>query len=117
MLNGLRRWVDPRVPKVRIAELTAYLRDRGWTERPAPRPQQLAFDKPAGSDEGFVYLPASEQSADYPQRVLEVITELAEIEDRYALDVLNDILTSQRPTGPNGASKDLAVPPGAVSNL
>jgi hypothetical protein len=107
MLNELRRWVDPRVKGVRVTDVRAYLQRRGWTARSAPRPQQLAFEQPAGSpdERAVIYLPSSEQFVDYPQRVLEVITELAEIEDRYAVDVLNDILAGQPHADPNGAAK------------
>jgi hypothetical protein len=110
MLNGLRRWVDPRVQIVRVADVQSYLRRRGWAQRAAPRPQQLAFEEPAGSPDGqaIVYLPASEHFADYPQRILEVITELAEIEDRYAVDVLNDILKQPGHGEPNGAAQAAA---------
>jgi hypothetical protein len=107
MLNELRRWVDPRVKRVRVADVQAYLQRRGWTPRPAPRPQQLAFEQAVGNpdERAAIYLPSSEQFADYPQRVLEVITELAEIEDRYAVDVLDDILAGQARAEPNGAAR------------
>jgi hypothetical protein len=103
MLNDLRRWVDPRVWSVRVGDVRAYLQRKGWTACPAPRPQQVAFEEPAGSPDGPVrlYLPESEQFSDYPQRILEVVTALAEIEGRYAVEVLNDIL--QTSAEPNGA--------------
>ncbi len=105
MLNDLRRWVDPRVWSVRVADLRAYLQRKGWTACPAPRPQQLAFEEPAGNPDGSarLYVPESEQSSDFPQRMLEVVTSLAEIEDRYAVEVLDDILQSQTSGDPNGA--------------
>jgi hypothetical protein len=110
MLNGLRRWVDPRVMRVRVADVRAYLQHRGWAERPGPRPQQLVFEEPAGNPNGpaIVSLPSSEQFADYPQRILEVVTELAEMEDRYAVDVLDDILKQPGQGEPNRATKEQA---------
>ncbi len=108
MLNELRRWVDPRLKSVKVAEVQAYLLGRGWITRPAPRPSQLAFEEPAGSRDGpaLLYTPSSEQFSDYPQRILEVVTELAEIEDRYAVDVLNDILRASHRDSPNGAAEE-----------
>ena len=105
MLNDLRRWVDPRVWSVRVGDLRAYLERKGWTACPAPRPQQLAFEGPAGNPDGsaHLYVPESEQFSDYPQRILEVVTALAEIEGRYAVEVLDDILQSRASAGPNGA--------------
>jgi hypothetical protein len=107
MLDGLRRLVDPRIQSVWVADVRAYLQRRGWVQRLAPRLQQLAFEEPAGIPDGqaIVYLPSSEQFADYPQRVLEVITELADIEDRYSIDVLNDILGGPTGAGSNATAK------------
>jgi hypothetical protein len=39
-------------------------------------------------------VPAAEQGSDYVQRVIEVVTNLAVIEDRYAVEVLNDIIAA-----------------------
>lgn len=105
MLNDLRRWVDPRVRSVRVQDVRAYLQRKGWTACPAPRPRQLAFEEPAGNPDGpgRLYVPESEQFSDYPQRILEVVTALAEIEGRYAVEVLNDILQSPASAEPNGA--------------
>jgi hypothetical protein len=105
MLNDLRRWVDPRVWSVRVGDLRAYLERKGWTACPAPRPQQLAFEEPAGNPDGpaRLYVPESEQFSDYPQRILEAVTALAEIEGRYAVEVLDDILQSRAAAEPNGA--------------
>jgi hypothetical protein len=118
MLNELSRWVDPRVKTLRVAEVQAYLRQHGWSHRPGSRPQQLVFEKPAAAsgEAAVVAVPASEQFPDYPQRILEVVTELAEIEDRYAVDVLNDILRAQTPPEPNGAARDASSATGARAN-
>lgn len=112
MLNSLRRWVDPRVATVRVADVQAYLQQRGWKLRPAPRPRQLAFEAPTDSALGpaILYVPASEQSADYSQRILEVVTGLAEIEGRYAVDVLNDILHQPGGASPLRATRETAAP-------
>jgi hypothetical protein len=108
MRNELRRWVDPRVTSVRVADVKSYLLRRHWAPLPAPRPYQLAFQEPQGGADGpaVLYVPSSEQFSDYPQRILEVVTELAEIEDRYAVDVLNDILRQASDGKPDGVSQD-----------
>ena len=99
-----------------MADVQAYLRGRSRVPRPASRPQQLAFEGPPGTPEGpaVLYLPSSEQFADYPQRILEVITELAEIEDRYAVDVLNEILREPGQDQPNGAAREAVTTSGAA---
>jgi hypothetical protein len=40
----------------------------------------------------LVRVPLLEQARDYPQRVIELITGLAHVEDWYAVEILNDIL-------------------------
>jgi hypothetical protein len=104
MRNDLRRWVDPRVWSIRVRDVRAYLERKGWTACPAPRPQQLGFEEPTGNADGpaRLYVPESEQFSDYPQRILEVVTALAEIEGRYAVEVVNDILPSPASADPNG---------------
>lgn len=93
-MNNMDRWVDPRVQLVQVADLCAYLRSRGWTLKPFPRPQVLMFEEPLGHEgEPIVQaVPASEKFRGYRDEVVGVITNLAAIEDRYAVDVLNDIL-------------------------
>jgi hypothetical protein len=87
------RWVDPRVQRVRVADLQAYLLGRGWTLRPNPNPNLLRFEEPPGTAEPlFQMVPASERFADYRQRVAELITTLSEMEDRHPVTILDDIL-------------------------
>lgn len=106
MLNELRRWVDPRLWTVRVRDVRSYLERKGWNPCAATRPHQLAFEEPGTHPDGpaRLYLPDSEQFSDYPQRLLEVVTAIAELEDRYAVDVLNDILCRPGSNEPNGVS-------------
>jgi hypothetical protein len=88
------RWVDPRIEAVRLADLRAYLAARGWSLVPSPNPDLLRFQAPC---EGagpcfFQVLPASEEFADFRQRVAELVTTLSEIEERHPVAVLDDIL-------------------------
>lgn len=108
MLNPLHRWVDPRIGSVRPDEIRAYLLLRGWTQVVPKRPAQFAFREPLGSPDDPLVLtvPALEHLADYSQRILEAVTHLAEFEDRYAVDVLNDILNAVTPHSHNGNGTD-----------
>jgi hypothetical protein len=87
------RWVDPRIERVRVADLQAYFLGHGWTLRSNPNPNLLRFEEPTGNGEPFFQMvPASERLADYRQRVAELITTLSEIEDRHPVTILDDIL-------------------------
>lgn len=107
--NRLAPWIDPRVLSVRVADLESYLLRNGWKPRPSPRPQMLWFEEP--TDDGgkpiIQAVPSAERGSDYPQRVIEVITNLALLEDRYAVEVLNDVLQPSPPAdnGPDGSGK------------
>jgi hypothetical protein len=106
-MNNMDKWVDPRVNLVKAASLHAYLRARGWTPRPSPRPQVLLFEEPPGHAGKPVLqtVPAHERVSAYAEAVVRVITNLAAVEDRYAVDVLNDILrqASAETTGADGS--------------
>jgi hypothetical protein len=87
------RWVDPRVQRVRVADLQAYLLGRGWALRPNPNPNLLRFEEPQETNDPlFQMVPSSERFADYRQRVAELIATLSEIEDRHPVTILDDIL-------------------------
>lgn len=59
-------------------------------------------------------MPSAERGSDYTQRIIEVITNLALLEDRYAGEVLSDILqqtSSEQPPisrGQDGTSNSVA---------
>jgi hypothetical protein len=91
-------WIDPRVVRVRAESARAYLLGRSWRPLPEGQENLLAFEAPgSGEDKPVVVVPLREQARDYPQRVIEMITDLAVAEDRYAVDVLDDVL-KQAPT-------------------
>src|SRR5262249_14361236 len=104
----LYRWVDPRVNEVRVADMRAYLQRHGWRQHPCPRPELLVVQGPI-ADNGKEYLiqtlPSSERSASYRQSLIELITNLAVIEDRLAVEVLNDILQADAAPPRNGAPR------------
>lgn len=93
-MSGVERWIDPRVGQVKPADAVRYLLARGWKRQPFPRPGVLLFEGPR-DDLGepiIQMLPASEESADYRDSLIRIITALAIIEDRLAPAVLDDIL-------------------------
>jgi hypothetical protein len=116
-------WIDPRILQVRPADAEDYLRRHGWKPLgPAPaNPDLMLFDGPgAGDDNPLLPVPVhTDQGADI-QRMIEVITELALFEGRYAGDVLTDILqqkpdsSSARPNGV-GQVEDASTASGRVS--
>lgn len=89
-----RRWIDPRLRQVRVANIVAYLRSKGWKSVPPDSPHDLVFQEPILAPDGPLYqwVPVTEQRRDYLARIYELLAALGEIEDRYAGDVLADIL-------------------------
>jgi hypothetical protein len=90
-MNNMDRWVDQRVRLVKAAHLQAYLIARGWKPKPSPRLQVLLFQEPSGHDGEPILqtVPAHDGVSD---AIVRAITNLAAVEDRSAVDVLNDIL-------------------------
>ncbi len=111
------RWVDPRVQSVRVSDLGAYFRHKGWTLKPNPNPNLLRFEESTARKGRSFYqlIPASDQSDDYRQRVSELITTLSELEDRHPIEVLNEILRcgseSERGNGAENREEAEAVRP------
>jgi hypothetical protein len=112
-----RRWVDPRLYSVRAADLQAYLLHKGWKPVPPDRPGVQVFQEPAVSADGpfYQFVPLDETWEGYPAQVYELVAALAMIEDRYAGDVLTDILQHSNAgatsaNGPGGPAKAEAAP-------
>jgi hypothetical protein len=91
-----RRWVDPRYRSLRQAEVIAYLLQRGWKPLPEDRRGLLAFQEPTGELVNgkplCQFVPDSEDYDIYPRLMFELITGVAEFEDRQASEVIDDIL-------------------------
>jgi hypothetical protein len=102
-----RRWIDPRYRTLRLADVKAYLRERGWQELPSDREHFLIFAEPSGEMVDGTplcqFVPASEAYADYAARLFELLTGVAEVEDRLAVEVIDDILRLANRREPNGA--------------
>ena len=102
------RWVDPRIRLVRLADLKAYFLRKGWTLKPNPNPNLLRFEeKKQGKRRPiFQMIPASDQSDDFRQRVMELLTTLSELEGRHPVEVLNEVLQAgERSPGQNTEAK------------
>jgi len=100
-MNDMGRWVDSRLQSVRVADVQSYLLRTGWRIQPYPRQELLVFEGPlADNGEPITQvLPSSEDLADFQQRLLELITALAVIEDRSAVQILNDVLPQEQLDG------------------
>jgi hypothetical protein len=114
-MSNMDRWVDPRIRLVKAANLHAYLKARGWKSKPSPRPQVLLFEEPAGHDgePGLQTVPAHDGVSDCADAMARVVTNLAAVEDRSAMEVLNDILrqAAAEPVSGNGPDFVPARPP------
>ena len=89
-----RSWIDPRIAQVRVAGAKAYLLDHGWRPKPFPRPEVLVFEKPMAHEGRLItlLLPAGEYLVDYQQAMVDLIGSLGAIENRYAVEILNEML-------------------------
>lgn len=89
-----RSWIDPRVAQVSAEQMRAYMLDHGWKLQPYPRPELLVFGGQV-DDHGLPIiqvLPSSERMSDFRIRVEELLGSLGALEDRYAGDILSDVL-------------------------
>lgn len=91
-----RRWIDPRHGALPLADVVAYLHHRGWKSLPPDRPGILAFQGPTGEMVNgkpiCQFAPDSEEYDNYAILMFELITGLAEYEDRQASEVIDDIM-------------------------
>jgi hypothetical protein len=101
-------WVDPRIKQVTGASIRSYMEQHGWTLQPFPGPELLVFGGQVDDDGEPIELvvPPDDTYIDYPLRVEQLISALSVLEDRYAVEVLNDILQagSSTPAPANGAA-------------
>jgi len=87
-------WIDPRIVQLGSAEAKAYLTRRGWKSLgPASNPILEMFGGPGeGEDSPAVLVPLTADQGPMLQRMIDLVSELARFEDRWAVDVLSDIL-------------------------
>lgn len=94
-------WIDPRLLRLRPEAVKDYLLSKGWVlVGPAKEADMLMFDTPQPRDDKpNVLLPLKLEHGHQIQRMIELVTELALYEDRYAPDVLDAIEQQSEPTG------------------
>lgn len=94
--NPYRRWIDLRPRSLRLADVVTYLRHRGWKPLPPDRSGFLAFPEPTNEVVNgkpvCQFVPDSESYDNYTMLMFELLTGLAEFEDRQASEVIDDIV-------------------------
>ncbi len=105
-----RRWLDPRLSSIHVDGIRAYLLGKGWKEVPPDRDGFVVFEEPDADPNHPLYqfVPDSEEDDVYPTLIHELIAALASFEDRYAGDVLTDILRCQGAVESNGKNHEHA---------
>lgn len=114
MVKFHNRWIDPRITQVRPAAAQAYLLSRGWKLiGPAMNPLMLMFEAPQGGDDApTVLLPLRTDEGALLQRMIDLVADLSRFEDRWAVDVLSDILRHPAETVPvSGPGVPLPIEP------
>ena len=99
-------WIDPRVAQIGIESIQGYLMDHGWRlVGPATNPSLLRFEKDNGDEDSpTLFLPVQQDNGAGWEWTIELIGELAQFEDRWAVDVVSDILKkSNDKVAPKGA--------------
>ncbi len=94
-------WIDPRVVQLEPVQAKAYLARRGWKSLgPAGNPLLEMFEGP--DDTPAVLVPLETDQGPMLQRMIELVSELARFEDRWAVDVLDEILQPSGAAPANG---------------
>lgn len=94
-------WIDPRIVRLRPEDVQAYLSRRGWRcVGPATDPNLLRYERVGEtSDAPTLFVPV--QAADrgpFLDVMIELVADLACQEDRWAVEVLHDMLESREST-------------------
>ncbi len=113
-MKFLNRWIDPRISQVRPEAAQSYLLSHGWKlVGPALNPLMLLFEGPEnGEDTPSVLLPLQLDEGPMLQRMIDLVADLSRFEDRWAVEVLSDIL--RQPAGlvpANGPAVPLSAEP------
>ena len=99
-------WIDRRVLSVRSAAALEYMRRHGWDAVPGPNENFQMFAGPIADSGRRVTqpVPLFEDTGEYVQRIIELITNIAILEDRTAVEVLEEMLGVTAPSA-NGVPK------------
>jgi hypothetical protein len=86
-------WVDPRVEQVRPEAVEAYLDRNGWKRvGPASNPHLLRYEMEGREDAPTLFVPLRIDEGPGLQWLIELVGDLARFEDRWAVEVLGEIL-------------------------
>jgi hypothetical protein len=89
-------WIDPRIEKVRLAQLERYLRKQGWRESDRKLTPLRAF---RDAQDNGVFLPGTDDE-EFSRYAIDAVASLARAENRYAGDVLTDLLAQPADVAP-----------------
>ena len=101
-------WVDPRVVRVRPEQAQAYLSLRGWKNLgPAGDPHLLRYERADGGEYGpTLFVPRKVDDGPGLRWMIELIEELARFEDRWATDVVEDVLQRAEDRGVSATDRN-----------
>lgn len=93
-------WIDRRVLRVRSVDAIKYMRYHGWDQIPSANAHFQMFAGPvaSGGERITQPVPLFEDAGEYVQRIIELITNVALIEDRPAIEVLDEMLGVSAPS-------------------
>lgn len=79
------------VPELKFTELQAYLRNTGWNRIQIPKDRIALFHKTIGDVIFETTLPLSKDFSDYSYRIIDVLEQIAQVEQREVHEVLTDL--------------------------
>jgi hypothetical protein len=103
-MNFHNPWIDPRIVHLYPSVARAYLARHGWKSLgPAANPILDIFEGPGeGDDTPSVLVPLETDQGPMLQRMIELVGDMARFEDRFAVDVLNEMLQPSGGSPVNG---------------
>jgi hypothetical protein len=104
-------WIDPRILNLKPSEAEWYLANHGWRQIKPFTSRMVSFERRidgSDSDGHVVHVPQHQDDIDYPQRMIDLVAALAFAEDRWAVEVLSEILEARNSPAANGASASSA---------
>ncbi len=86
-------WIDPRIVQLRPEDAQAYLTRQGWKlVGPASNPELVRYEIEGNESAPTLFVPVRVDAGPGVQWMINLVAHLAHFEDRWAVDVLNDVL-------------------------
>ncbi len=86
-------WIDPRIVQLRPEDAQVYLTRKGWKLiGPAINPDLLRYEIQGDASVPMVFVPIWVDEGAGLQWMIDLVADLARFEDRWAVEVLNDML-------------------------